>query len=321
MGSIDNTYRIGVDLGGTNIKAGVVNENNEIVAQHSMPTLAQRTWTLIADDIVESVKIATEKANISLEDCVGVGMGTPGTVDVEKGLIVYSNNFLDFSEIPMQKHLEEALKLPVKMSNDANCAALGEFVAGAAKEYNSVVLITLGTGVGTGFVLDGKIFEGGGPGGAEGGHMVIVENGEKCTCGRRGCFEMYGSATALVREAIKVANEDESSLLAQMYKENGNKMNGIIPFKAARANDEAGLKVVENYTRFLSEGIVNLVNIIRPQVILVSGGISNEKEYLTDKLNYYVKNNSYAGEKVKIPDVKTATLGNNAGIVGAANLV
>ncbi len=314
------TYRIGIDLGGTNIKVGIVNEDNEIIASHSMPTMAQRTWKLIAADIVKTIEIAAQKAGIKVSDCVSVGMGTPGTVDVAKGTIVYSNNFCDFENIPMQNELETALNKPVKMSNDANCAALGEFAAGAAKEYESVVLVTLGTGVGTGFVLDHKIFEGGGPGGAEGGHTVIVANGESCTCGRKGCFESYASATALVRDALKEIENSKDSMMAQLYRENGNKMNGIIPFKAARANDEAGLKVVNNYIEYLGIGIVNLVNIIRPQVVLISGGISNEKEYLTDKLNAYVKANTYAGNKLSIPEVKTATLGNNAGIVGAANL-
>ncbi len=320
MDTGNSTYRIGIDLGGTNIKVGIVNEKNEIIAQHSMPTLAQRTWKLIAADIVKTVEIAAKNAGVRIEDCAGIGLGTPGTVDTATGLIVYSNNFYDFIDIPMEKELSDKLKRPVRMSNDANCAAMGEFVAGAAKEYDSVVLITLGTGVGTGFVVNGQIFEGGGPGGAEGGHMVIVRDGEKCTCGRKGCFEMYASATALVRDALKAIETDKSSYMAQLYSENNDKMNGIIPFKAARANDETALLVVDNYIRLLAEGIVNLVNIIRPQVILISGGISNEKEYLTDKLNFYVKNNSYAGEKVTIPEVKTATLGNNAGIVGAANL-
>ncbi len=313
-------YRIGVDLGGTNIKVGVVNRENEIVAMHSMPTLAQRTWKLIAKDIVKTIHIAAKSAGVELSECEGVGMGTPGTVNVDEGVIVYSGNFLDFEDIPMQKELEDMLNMPVRISNDANCAAMGEFVAGAAKDHDSVVLITLGTGVGTGFVLDNKIFEGGGPGGAEGGHMVIVQGGERCTCGRKGCLEMYASATALVRNSIKAANENPNSLLAKLYKENDNKMNGIIPFKAARANDETGLKIVDDYARFLAVGIVNLVNIIRPQVILISGGISNEKEYLTDKLNYFVNTYSFAGSRIKIPQVSTATLGNKAGIVGAANL-
>ncbi len=313
-------YRIGVDLGGTNIKVGIVNNENEIIASHAMPTDAQRSWELIVKDIAKTIELALKNADISLDDCIGIGLGSPGTVDSEKGIVVYAANFYNFENVPIGKELEKIFSKPVKMSNDANCAALGEFVAGAAKEYESVVLVTLGTGVGTGFVFNNAIFESGGPGGAEGGHMIIVENGELCSCGNKGCLEAYASASSLIRDAKKAATANPNSLLAQLYKENNNKMNGIIPFKAARANDEVGLNVVNSYIKHLATGLANFVNVLRPQVILISGGISNEKEYLTDKLDEYVSKYAFAGQRLNIPQIKTATLGNNAGIVGAAAL-
>ncbi len=313
-------YRIGVDLGGTNIKVGIVNEQHEIIALHSAPTDAQRAWELIVADIASTITFAVQKAGIHLDECIGIGLGSPGTVDPHKGTVVYSANFNSFENVPIQQELERLLSKPVKLSNDANCAALGEYVAGAAKEYESVVLVTLGTGVGTGFVFDNKIFEGGGPGGTEGGHMIIIEDGEQCNCGNKGCLEAYASATALIRDANKAVQENPNSLLAELYKENNNKMNGILPFKAARANDEIGLNVVNNYIKHLAIGIANYVNIFRPQVILISGGISNEKEYLTDRLSECVSAYAYGGSRLAIPQIKTATLGNNAGIVGAAAL-
>ncbi len=314
------TYRVGVDLGGTNINAGVLNGDNEILSTYSIPTNAHRTWEEIASDIAQAVRCALEVAEISIDDCIGIGIGSPGTVNSKTGVVIYSNNFNNWNNIPLAETIENVLNKKVYLSNDANCAALGEFVAGAAKNYESTVLITLGTGVGTGFVFNGVLFEGGNVGGAEAGHIVIVENGEQCTCGRKGCFETYASATGLIREGIKAAKKHKDSLLAKYYIENNMKMNGIIPFKAAKANDEVALKVVNAYIRYLSEGIVNLVNVFRPHVVLISGGICGEKEYLTDPINKFVQENAFGGNRIDIPEVKVATLGNNAGVVGAANL-
>lgn len=313
-------YRVGVDLGGTNIKAGVVDADNRVVASHSVKTLAQRPWREVAADMAACVRTALEKAGVTLDACESVGIGCPGTVDARTGIVVYSNNFKDWENIPLGPELERLLGRRVRMSNDANCAALGEYVAGSAKGCGSMVMITLGTGVGGGVVFDGRVFEGGGPGGAELGHTLAVENGELCTCGRRGCLEAYCSATALIRDAKRAAAAHPESALNTLCGGNPDKMNGIIPFQAARAGDAAAKHVVDEYIRRLGEGIVNFVNIFRPEMVLISGGICGEKEYLTDPLNAFVRANAFAGERVPIPPVRTASLGNTAGIVGAANL-
>lgn len=313
-----NVYRVGIDLGGTNIKAGVVNAANEIIASYKCKTLSSRPWQEILADMATAAKKALEAAKLTADDCEFLGIGTPGTVDAATGDVVYSNN-LCWENVPLASELRRLVGLPVYVSNDANCAALGEFVAGAAEGVDSTVLLTLGTGVGGGVVFDGKIFEGGGAGGAELGHTTLIAGGEHCTCGRDGCCEAYCSATALVREANKAADAHPDSLLAKKRAQSG-EMNGIIPFAAARESDEAALGVVNQYIEWLGETIVNMVNIFRPDIVLLSGGICGEGKYLTDPLNEYVKKYSFAGTRVRVPEVKRATLGNDAGIIGAANL-
>ncbi len=313
-------YRIGIDLGGTNISAGIVDGANAIVAKHAMKTLAQRPWREVAADMAQTVLTALEKSGLTLADCTHVGVGCPGTVDAANGIVVYSNNFKDWEDIPLQAELERLLQKPVRISNDANCAALGECVAGAARGVQNAVLITLGTGVGGGVIVNGSVFEGGHAGGAELGHTVIVEQGEPCSCGRKGCLEAYASASALVRDAKRAALAAPDSLLNAMCEGSIERMNGRIPFNAARAGDPTAQAVVEAYTRHLGEGIANMVNIFRPDVVLLSGGISGEKEYLTNPLEAFLKTNTFAGTRTFIPPVRTAMLGNDAGIVGAANL-
>ncbi len=313
-------YKIGIDLGGTNIKVGVLDEENNILSTFSMKTLAQRPWEEIVEDMVKTVHTAVEMAKISLDDCDCIGVGSPGAIDATNGVVVYANNFKDWSHIPLAAELSERLNKPVKLSNDANCAALGEFVSGAAKEYESTLLITLGTGVGGGVVIDGKIFEGGGPAGAELGHMVIERNGELCTCGRKGCFEAYCSATALIRDAKIAAINNKDSKLYELCDGDLEKMDARIPFTAKYMGDKIAMELIEKYINNLGDGIVNLVNIFRPKVVLLSGGVSGEKEKLTDPLNEIVKERVFAGKQIPGPPVITATLGNNAGMVGAANL-
>lgn len=313
-------YRIGIDLGGTNIKTGILDENGTILLKSSTPTGAQREWQQVADDIIASVKNLMEQMNISFDDCVGIGMGCPGTIDSQNGIVVYSNNFNNWKNLPMVEYLHAALPLPIRISNDANCAALGECVAGAAKEYNSAVMITLGTGVGGGVVWDGKLFEGG-PGGVELGHTVIETNGKPCSCGRKGCFEAYASANSLIRDAVAAAKAHPESSLNQLCDGNLDNMNGKIPFDAAQAGDPVAQEVINEYIRMLGEGITNMVNIFRPEVVLLSGGVCAQGENLTVPLNAYLNEHAYGAQYNPAPPVKIAQVGNDAGLIGAAFLV
>lgn len=309
-------YRIGIDLGGTNIKAGIVDIDNRLIACSSRPTKAERDWKEIVADMAGAARDALAMANLAVGDCISVGIGNPGIIDSKKGNIVFSNN-ISWKNIPLAAEFQTHINLPVHISNDANCAVLGELVAGGAAGRKNVVLLTLGTGVGGGVVLDGRVFEGN-PGGVELGHATLVAGGRECTCGRKGCIESYCSASALARQADDALKEHPDSLMKEMKKKNG-RMTGRIPFEAAKRGDWLAKQVVEQYIEWLGEAVTNYINIFRPEVVLLSGGICGQGEYLTGPLNDFVRKHSFGGEEVEIPEVKIANLENDAGIIGAAN--
>lgn len=312
-------YRAGIDLGGTNIKAGIVDENQKILVEDSVPTRVERPYQEVIKDMADLVKNLLNKIHATDAELSGVGVGSPGTVDAANGVVLYSNNF-DWDNVPLAAELGKYFTCPIKVSNDANCAALGEVKAGAAKQIKNAILLTLGTGVGGGVIIDGQVFEGAHAGGAELGHTSLIFGGELCTCGRRGCVEAYVSATGLIREAKRAAEKDPQSVMNELCKGDLSNMNGKIPFDAAEQKDPAGMKVVNDYITYLGESIANYVNIFRPDVILLSGGICNQKEKLTEPLTEYIKTKCFGGEKAFIPEVRCAILGNSAGIIGAANL-
>ena len=313
-------YRAGIDLGGTNIKAGIVDEKNQILKQDSVPTKVERPYEEIIKDMAELVLRLVKELSISKEELKGVGIGSPGTVDAENGYIAYSNNF-GWENIPLVPEMKKYLDYPIRISNDANCAALGEVKAGAAQGRANAVLLTLGTGVGGGVIIDGKIYEGSHAGGAELGHTSLIMGGEPCTCGRKGCVEAYVSATALIRDAKRAAVENPQSKMNVLCAGNIENMNGKIPFDAAWDGDETAKIVINQYIMYLGESITNFVNIFRPDIVLLSGGVCNQGEKLTNPLNEYIKHTCFAREKAMIPPVRCAILGNSAGIIGAANLV
>ena len=319
MANASKSFRIGLDIGGTGIKAGIVNQENQIIGRALHPTDSRRLWQQVVQEIALTVQDALKDAGLTEQDCISLGVGCPGTIDAKTGTVVYSNN-LRWKNVPLVQELRHSFSLPIHVSNDANCAALGEVCAGAAKGCQYAVMFTLGTGVGSGIILDGKIFEGGGPGGAEFGHTLLVENGELCTCGRHGCLESYASATALIRDAKRAAEKAPDSLLATLCGGDLSRMDGRIPFQAARRGDSAGKQVVNAYIAHLAAGIVNAVNIFRPEVVLLSGGISKEGAFLTDPLNEQVKNEVFGGPSSFLPKIRTAELGNDAGMIGAAHL-
>lgn len=297
--------RIGIDIGGTDTKIGLVDVHNKLLDSVCIPTKAERPADEVIRTVAETALSILDKNGIAMEQCVGVGIGVPGTVDRKKGIVRYSNN-IRWEDVPLVKEMSTYLPIPVEIANDADCAALGETIAGAGKECRDVVMITLGTGVGGGVVLDGEIYEGRGIGGSELGHMVIVENGEPCTCGRRGCLEAYASATALKREAKRASKKE------------------LIPseiFALAKQGDPAMKEVVEIYIRRLGLGIVNIVNIFRPQLVLLGGGISGQGESLLVPLRRILREECFGGERGDVPEIEEAVLGNNAGIIGAAGLL
>ena len=309
-------YRIGIDLGGTNIAVGIVNERHEIVAHTSVPTLAHRAPRAVIRDMGDAVRAALDQAGLTAGDCASIGVGSPGTCDSERGVVVRAYN-LGWHEVPVCAMLTERFGIPARLSNDANCAALAETVAGAAIGCRNMVLITLGTGVGGGIIIDGKIYAGMRSAGAELGHTLLVLDGESCTCGRRGCWEAYASATALIRQTGQAAMKHPESLLAATPAED---ITGRTVFDAADRGDAGAQAVIDRYCQDVAAGLTDLVNALAPEMILLGGGISRQGERILGPIREYVATHCFGQRQGAIPVIAEAKLGNEAGIIGAAAL-
>ena len=313
-------YYIGIDLGGTNIKAGVVNENYEIVSTARVKTNLPRPAEDVCEDMAKTALQAVENAKLTIDDIESIGIGTPGTANSATGVVEYSNN-LGFKDFHMAELMGKFIKnKPVYVENDANAAAYGEYVAGAAKGANDAVCITLGTGVGGGIIINGKIYSGFNFAGAEIGHTVIEVDGPQCTCGRKGCFEVFSSATGLVRMTKEAMDEDKNSKMWEMMKEDGNKVSARLAFNAMRAGDETAKKVVDKYIKYLAAGITNTINTFQPDILCIGGGVCNEADPLLVPLKELVKKEVYTRNSAKNTEIVIAKLGNDAGIIGAAFL-
>lgn len=304
---------IGIDLGGINTAAALVSEEGEILKKRSVPT--PRTPEGVADVIAGHVRTLAEEQP-ELAPCIGIG--APGSLDTKRGVIQYWSN-LAFRDVPLADMVQQRCGYPAVMENDANCAALGEFVSGAGKGSQSLVVITLGTGIGGGAVLNGRLATGLNGGGLEVGHMVIQHRGRPCTCGRRGCFETYCSATALIREARKAMATDRDSLLWTLAGE-PEKLNGKLVFEAAAAGDETAGRVLEEFLDYLGTGVTNLINVFQPEVFCIGGGLAGAGEQIMAPVRQTVEREVYAGENDIRPRIVRATLGNDAGLIGAAML-
>lgn len=311
-------YYIGVDLGGTNIAVGIVTEEGKLLSKKSIPTFRQRNYKEILKDMGELCLNVIKEEGIKLKEVHSVGVGSPGTPDPENGILVYANN-LNFKDVPIRTELQKYINVPIYLENDANCAALGEAVAGAAKDFKNSVTVTLGTGVGGGIVIDGKIFSGSFYGGAEIGHHVIVVDGEQCTCGRRGCWEAYASASALIRDARIAAAKYPESQVFKLVNGDIRLINAKIPFDAAQQGDKVGQELVDNYIKYLGMGIANMHNILQPEVVVIGGGVCAQGDNLLNPLREILQNEVYGNEPVKT-QLRIAKLGNDAGIIGAAML-
>ena len=312
-------YYIGIDLGGTNIAAGVVNENKEIVAKTSIKTGSGRPVDLIADDMASAAKQAAEIAGLTLEDVEWVGIGAPGTANKASGIIEYSNN-LGWHGVPLVKMLEERTGKKVYIENDANAAAYGEYVAGAAKDADISVMVTLGTGVGGGVVIHNKIYTGFNFAGAELGHSVIVVDGRTCTCERKGCLEAYASATGLITTTKEYMEKYKDSIMWELVEHDLSKVSGRTAFDAMRKGDAAGKQVVDSYIKYLACGITNIINTFQPDILCIGGGISHEGGTLMVPLKEIVKREVYSRNSARNTEIVAASLGNDAGIIGAALL-
>ena len=311
-------YRIGVDLGGTNIAVGVVDESCAIVGRASVKTMLPRPAEEIVKSMAEAVRLAMKNAGVTLAEVEEVGIGSPGLIDPEQGTVIYANN-LQFQHVPLTSLLEQEIHKPCRLLNDANAAAYGEYLAGAGKGVKNLVMVTLGTGIGGGVIYNGKIYSGSHIAGTEPGHMVIVTNGFPCSCGRMGCWETYASVTALIRQTRQMMYAEPDSKMWDICGGDLSAVNGKTAFDAMRQGDEAGTRVFNRYVKFIAVGVANLINLYDPDVICIGGGISREGETLLRPIRKLVVRELY-GYGIREDTVKicAAELGNDAGVIGAA---
>ncbi len=312
-------YYIGVDLGGTNIAVGIVNEEGKILRKESIPTRANREPDEIMKDMAAlCVKLCNDEG-ITVDDVEYAGVATPGTADSDTGYVVYTNN-IPFINYPLAAKLSEFSGIKkVLIENDANAAAKGEAEMGAAKGYMKSVMITLGTGVGSGIIIDKKVYSGFNYAGGEIGHTVVEVDGLPCTCGRRGCWEAYSSATGLINMTKEKMKETKDTLLWELAPTLDD-VSGKTAFQAMKKGDKAGKEVVDKFIKYLAAGIVNTINIFQPEVVVIGGGVCKEGEYITKPLQEYIDREEYGRYGKNRAIVKIAALGNDAGIVGAAML-
>lgn len=311
-------YYLGVDLGGMSIKAGIVDDTGKILCSDKVHTGRERNYTHILKDMADLCKSMIDKAGLTEADIESIGVGSPGIPDKKNGVLISSNN-LGFTNVPIKAELQKYFSLPVYLENDANAAALAESVAGASADAEHSVLITLGTGIGGGIIIDNKIYSGFNGAASELGHMCIIHDGLQCSCSRKGCFERYASASALIEQTKEAVKSDPNSKMNDIIEGNIEKVDARTAFDARKLGDDTADKIVRQYIEYLADGVMNIVNMLFPEVIVIGGGVGNEGENLFEPLRKALYKRAYTHD-VKAPLIRGARMGNKAGIVGAAML-
>ena len=312
-------HYLGLDLGGTGIKAGVVREDYAITAKHSVPTLHRREASDIVRDMADAGRTALKMAGLAETDVEYVGIGVPSAINHTNSRVVFANN-LGWKDFDLISAFQREWDIPVHLGNDADVAVLAEVWAGVAREYENVIMLTLGTGVGGGLIFNKKLYAGGDGFGTEPGHILLVAGGERCTCGNTGCFEAYGSVTGLIRDTIRAMAEHPETIMREMCADDISRVSGRTAFGAAKQGDAAGKKVVKDYIGYLALGIASLTVLLRPQAVVLGGGVCNEGPELFIPLREAVFPLVYASDIIGVPQILKAELGNDAGIIGAALL-
>ncbi len=313
-------YYLGIDLGGTNIAAGVVDEEMKLRYKTSIPTEVAGGVEHIVERMAEAARLAISGAGLTEDQIKSIGIGSPGAIDPEKGEVIYANN-MGFSHTPLAKLLGTYFPgKAVYVENDANVAAWAEAKCGAAAGSKDSVTITLGTGVGGGMILDGKLYSGFNHAGGELGHIVIREGGRPCSCGRKGCWEAYASVSGLIATTKEHMQNHPESMMWELADGSMDKVNGLTSFDAMRKGDPEGQAVVEEYLNSVATGLVDIINILQPEILCIGGGISKEGETLLKPVVAYAKKEMYARFNDVHTDIRIAMLGNDAGIIGAALL-
>ena len=305
-------YYIGIDIGGTNIKTGIVSESGEIVCEASVPTGAHRPQNVVLQDIIQTVKDSIKESGLNMKEIKAIGMGSPGMMDYNTGSVIYNNN-LGWRNFHICQHMRDAFGIPAILENDADAAALGEVVAGSARGAKSAMIITLGTGVGVGIVINDKIYRG-----SEFGHMVIAYGGRPCKCGRKGCFEAYCSATGLINMTKEAIEANPGGILAGVAQSEGGAVSGHTVFDAADKGDDDAKRVIDEYISYLAVGLGNLINGLNPEVVSIGGGIGKQGERLLVPLRERIIPEIYEGLRNNFSKIVSCTLGYKAGLIGAA---
>lgn len=315
-------YYIGIDLGGTNVVSGLVKvegDDYSIIAKESTPTRVDDGEDAIIGDMISITNNILNKANISIDDITSIGIGSPGAVDSDAGIVKYANN-LKWNNVKLRERIQTEFSKPTFIGNDANVASYGEYVAGAGRGYSSLVAITLGTGVGGGVIIDGKILTGFNFAGAELGHICVVRNGRECTCGRKGCFETYSSATGLINSTKEAMEGNKSTKMWELCSNDLTKVDGKTAFDGMRAGDTVAKTVVDEYIGFLATGITDVINIFQPEVLCIGGGICKEGDTLLKPIIELVSKENFVKDKANQTKIVVAELGNDAGVIGASLL-
>lgn len=312
-------YYLGLDVGGTNLVAGVVDENYNIIDRECVSAKTGNTVDELVYKMADVSKKVVKKVGLKIEDMSSWGICMPSNINPKTNLLVHANCF-GWKNIPIYEYLKKHIPLPIYIANDANGATYGEILAGSASQYSTALMLTLGTGVGGGIIIDNKIYAGADNMGAELGHTKLVYNGVQCTCGQKGCLEAYCSATALIRVTKEAVKKDPFSLINKLANDDEEKINGEIICNAAKQGDTLAIKILDDYTSYLAAGISSLVVIFRPEVIMLGGGIAHAGDLILKPVNEKLGLYTHAGTEIGVPPVVCASLGNDAGIIGAAFL-
>lgn len=309
---------LGIDVGGTSIKGGLVTKEGKLLSTFKMPVVKDEIPEETLNKLILLVNKFLKDNNCYKKDIVGVGVGVPGIIDSTNGIVSFSGN-LKWIDLPLKKILEKGLNLPVKITNDANAAAIAESKFGSGKNYKSFLMVTLGTGIGSGIYVDGKLYEGNLGKGGEFGHSLLVMDGRKCNCGRKGCLEAYASATALIKDTKKMIELHPESLLSTLSKKSGT-VDAKLPFEVSKMGDPFAKELIRNYVKYLSEGLINYFNTFRPEAVILSGGIAEEGDYLISKIKKYCDRKHYGFKLSPRVEIVKSSVGYDSGKIGAAAL-
>lgn len=311
-------YYIGIELGVKNIVAGILEKNGKMIRRNTVPTDKDRAFEYIIKDMCELILKMIDDEDIELKNVKYIGVGCPGIIDNLNG-VVLKNYTLHFNNAQVRSEIQKHINLPVYVENDANCVAIAEYLLGAAYGTTSSLTIKIGVGIGGGIIIDGSIYNGFNFGGTEFGHMVIDYNGRECTCGRKGCWEQYASASAIISQTKQLIDDNPDSIIANLVKGNSAQVTELTVFEAAKAGDVQAAKLCKEFIDYFAEGIANIVNILMPEVVVIAGPISKLGNSLVNPLVEILKERIYCRE-VHLPEFKMAEMGTAGIVVGAAML-